>query len=57
MVQLIETTYFTTIFLVVTGGSDGIGKNYARELAKRKINLVLISNVEEDLISVSKEIG
>jgi 17beta-estradiol 17-dehydrogenase / very-long-chain 3-oxoacyl-CoA reductase len=42
---------------VVTGGSDGIGKNYARELARRKINLVLISNVEDDLIAVSNEIG
>ncbi|XP_059482173.1 hydroxysteroid dehydrogenase-like protein 1 [Neocloeon triangulifer] len=41
---------------VVTGGSDGIGKNFAIELAKRKVNVVLISNVQEDLKKVANEI-
>lgn len=34
---------------VVTGGSDGIGLAYATQLAQRGLNLLLISNVYEDL--------
>ncbi|XP_065347827.1 hydroxysteroid dehydrogenase-like protein 1 [Cloeon dipterum] len=41
---------------VVTGSSDGIGKSLAKELAKRGMNIVLISNEEEKLKSVSADI-
>ncbi|XP_059482170.1 hydroxysteroid dehydrogenase-like protein 1 isoform X1 [Neocloeon triangulifer] len=42
---------------VVTGGSYGIGKYYAIELAKRNMNIMLVSRSEEKLKSVSKEIA
>ncbi|XP_071539915.1 inactive hydroxysteroid dehydrogenase-like protein 1 isoform X2 [Panulirus ornatus] len=41
---------------VVTGCSDGIGKEYAKELAKRGMNIVLISRTLEKLQKVSSEI-
>ncbi|XP_055836531.1 inactive hydroxysteroid dehydrogenase-like protein 1 [Episyrphus balteatus] len=41
---------------VITGSTDGIGKEYAKELAKRGINVVLISRTEKKLIDVAKEI-
>ncbi|KAM8972166.1 very-long-chain 3-oxoacyl-CoA reductase-B-like [Pelodytes ibericus] len=41
---------------VVTGASDGIGKEYARELAKRGIDVVLISRTLEKLKNVATEI-
>lgn len=42
---------------VVTGSTDGIGKEYAKELAKRGMNLVLISRNMDKLQKVSSEIG
>lgn len=42
---------------MVTGSTDGIGKEYAKQLAKRGINIVLIARNESKLIDVSKEIG
>mmetsp|Transcript_13783 Transcript_13783/g.41618 ORF Transcript_13783/g.41618 Transcript_13783/m.41618 type:complete len:327 (-) Transcript_13783:525-1505(-) len=41
---------------VVTGATDGIGKAYAEALAKRGINLVLISRTESKLQAVSTEL-
>ncbi|CAB0018085.1 unnamed protein product [Nesidiocoris tenuis] len=41
---------------VVTGCTDGVGKAYAFELAKRKMNLVLISRTEEKLQLLAREI-
>ncbi|XP_061180296.1 very-long-chain 3-oxoacyl-CoA reductase-like [Saccostrea echinata] len=41
---------------VVTGSSDGIGKAYAKELAKRGVNIVLISRSEAKLQEVANEI-
>uniref|UniRef100_A0A1A9ZCY9 Uncharacterized protein n=1 Tax=Glossina pallidipes TaxID=7398 RepID=A0A1A9ZCY9_GLOPL len=41
---------------VITGGSDGIGKGYAKELAKRGLNVVIISHMREELIATAKEI-
>ncbi|XP_016981559.1 very-long-chain 3-oxoacyl-CoA reductase [Drosophila rhopaloa] len=42
---------------VVTGSTDGIGKAYAKELARRGLKLVLISRSLEKLNLVAKEIG
>jgi len=50
---LIKTEYFT----VVTGASSGIGKYYAIELAKRRMNVILISKNLEKLKKVEEEIS
>ncbi|XP_047631901.1 very-long-chain 3-oxoacyl-CoA reductase [Phacochoerus africanus] len=42
---------------VVTGGTDGIGKSYAEELAKRGMKIVLISRSQDKLDQVSSEIS
>ncbi|BES99267.1 Hydroxysteroid dehydrogenase like 1 [Nesidiocoris tenuis] len=36
---------------VITGGSDGIGKGYALELAKRGMNICVLSNFENNIVS------
>jgi 17beta-estradiol 17-dehydrogenase / very-long-chain 3-oxoacyl-CoA reductase len=41
----------------VTGSTDGIGAEYAKELAKRGLNIVLISRTKTKLIQVANEIG
>ncbi|XP_067850150.1 very-long-chain 3-oxoacyl-CoA reductase-A-like [Heptranchias perlo] len=41
---------------VVTGATDGIGKAYAKELAKHGMSIVLISRSQEKLDQVAKEI-
>lgn len=41
---------------MVTGSTDGIGKAYAKELAARGINLVLISRTLEKLEKTKNEI-
>lgn len=41
---------------VVTGSSEGIGKAYARELAKRGVNIVLISRGENRLYKTAEDI-
>lgn len=43
--------------VVVTGATDGIGLAYAKELAARNVNIVLISRSEEKLRRVCAEIG
>ncbi|KAF4009401.1 hypothetical protein G4228_000209, partial [Cervus hanglu yarkandensis] len=40
----------------VTGSTDGIGKSYAEELAKRGMKIVLISRSQDKLNQVSSEI-
>jgi 17beta-estradiol 17-dehydrogenase / very-long-chain 3-oxoacyl-CoA reductase len=42
---------------VVTGSTDGIGKAYALELARRGVNIVLISRTQQKLDEVAAEIG
>ncbi|XP_042690651.1 inactive hydroxysteroid dehydrogenase-like protein 1 isoform X1 [Centrocercus urophasianus] len=42
---------------VVTGSTDGIGKAYAEELAKRGVNIILISRSKEKLEAVSRNIS
>ncbi|XP_069043387.1 17-beta-hydroxysteroid dehydrogenase type 3 isoform X3 [Lepisosteus oculatus] len=51
-------SFFTSLgeWAVVTGGSDGIGRAYATELAKHGMNIVIISRTEDKLKKVAKEI-
>jgi len=42
---------------VVTGATDGIGKAIAKQLAKRGINIILISRSSDKLTTVAEEIG
>ncbi|NXG75866.1 HSDL1 protein, partial [Baryphthengus martii] len=42
---------------VVTGSTDGVGKAYAEELAKRGVNVILISRSKEKLEAVSRSIS
>jgi len=44
-------------WVVVTGATDGIGLGYARQFAKRKFNLVLISRSEEKLKKTAEELA
>lgn len=41
---------------VITGSTDGIGRQYALQLAARGINIVLISRTVEKLMAVASEI-
>ncbi|VEU20410.1 DEKNAAC101274 [Brettanomyces naardenensis] len=41
---------------LVTGASDGIGKEYARQIAKKGFNVVLVSRTKAKLEAVAKEI-
>lgn len=41
---------------VVTGGTDGLGKAYAKALAARGLDIVLVSRSQEKLNSVAAEI-
>jgi short-subunit dehydrogenase len=44
-------------FPVVTGCTDGIGKAYAFELARRGLNIVLISRSADKLKRTAEDIG
>ena len=59
-IDILKTIFYNhkiLLCIVVTGSSRGIGKAYARELARRGINVVLLSNEKEELEQVSKELG
>ena len=45
------------VLTVVTGASDGIGKEYALQLAKAGFNILLVSRTAEKLESVASEIS
>lgn len=42
---------------IVTGATDGIGKEYARELARLGVNIILMSRSIDKLTKVAQEIG
>uniref|UniRef100_A0A6P7GYR5 Very-long-chain 3-oxoacyl-CoA reductase-like n=1 Tax=Diabrotica virgifera virgifera TaxID=50390 RepID=A0A6P7GYR5_DIAVI len=42
---------------VITGATDGIGKAFAEVLAKKGLNIVLISRTQSKLEDVAKELG
>ncbi|CRK86576.1 CLUMA_CG000181, isoform A [Clunio marinus] len=41
---------------VITGSTDGIGREYAKELAAQGMNIVLVSRTESKLVEVAKDI-
>lgn len=43
-------------FVVITGASQGLGKEFALEFAKRKMNLIMVSLPNQGLVDLSKEI-
>ncbi|KAG0292917.1 hypothetical protein BGZ98_002415, partial [Dissophora globulifera] len=51
---LIHTGYRALI--IVTGATDGIGKEFALQLASKKMNLVLVSRTESKLKAIAKEL-
>ncbi|XP_038660717.1 testosterone 17-beta-dehydrogenase 3 isoform X2 [Scyliorhinus canicula] len=55
----VPDSFFNSLgeWAVITGATDGIGKAYAHEFAKRGLNIVLISRTKEKLIKVANEIG
>ena len=57
IILLIAVLFFNFFFAVVTGSSEGIGRAYARELAKRGFNVVLISKPENRLFRAARHIG
>ena len=44
-------------YALITGGSSGIGREYARELAAKGWNLIIVSNREEDNLRVAEEMS
>ena len=48
---------FNFSFSVVTGATDGIGKEFALQLAKAGFNILLVSRSEEKLKATAEEIG
>lgn len=42
---------------MVTGATDGIGKSYAKQLAKIGLNIILVSRTQAKLDTVAAEIG
>lgn len=42
---------------MITGATDGIGQQYARQLAQKHINIVLVSRSPEKLSEMAREIG
>ena len=42
---------------VITGASDGIGKEFASQLAKKKFNVLLVSRTESKLQALAQELG
>ncbi len=45
------------LFAVVTGASQGLGKAFSFELARRDINLILVSLPNQNLAELAEEIG
>jgi len=55
--KMSESENSKELFAVVTGASQGLGKAFSSELAKRKINLILVSLPNQNLAELSAEIG
>ena len=48
---------FFNYFSVITGATDGIGRAYAFELARRGFNILLVSRTQSKLDETKKEIS
>lgn len=48
---------FLNRLIVITGASDGIGKEFAFQLASKKMNVVLVSRTESKLKAIAQELG
>ena len=48
---------FNFPFSVITGATDGIGKEFTLQLAKAGFNVLLVSRSEEKLKATAEEIG
>jgi uncharacterized protein len=44
-------------FAVITGASQGLGKALAIELARQKINLILVSLPDQELNKIARQIA
>eukprot|EP01120_Amphizonella_sp_Union-15-10_P016439 TRINITY_DN8682_c0_g1_i1.p1 TRINITY_DN8682_c0_g1~~TRINITY_DN8682_c0_g1_i1.p1 ORF type:complete len:320 (-),score=38.62 TRINITY_DN8682_c0_g1_i1:15-974(-) len=55
--SILMSFYRTGSYAIVTGASDGIGKEFALQLASRGWNIVLISRNQQKLEDVAKEIS
>lgn len=53
----LQTLYGPKSYVVITGGSKGIGLGFAREFAKRNFNLVLIARNKEDLANAKNQLA
>ena len=54
---MVSYCHTSKAFSVVTGSTDGIGKGYAFELARRSMNVVLIARNHAKLVAVQREIS
>jgi len=52
----LKERYGESSYALVTGSTDGFGKSYARELARRGLNLVLVARNAEKLEKTKQEI-
>ena len=52
----LKSRYGEKSWAIVTGGSDGIGKGFANQLAKQGFNIYLVSRTEEKLKLFSEEL-
>lgn len=55
--EIMSTKKTDELFVVITGASQGLGKEFALEFARRKMNLILVSLPDQDLLELSNEIS
>ena len=53
----VQCTRINMLCTVVTGATDGLGKEYVLHLAREGLNIVLISRNQDKLSKVARELG